>query len=457
MLLGGLIAVNGCSSDTPHGPPEAGGISDHSTNAPKTIASTELTSCDLDYLLAYQEIPMGEGKRNYPPGSYSFHIAAKEGGAECTMTYRGRYDAGSRSEASFTADISAMSSLEQVIRGADIAQNNGHDKTNTALGTHIVFRADYASGEKISIYADGGASTIPAHFSVKPLLDWFTALAEEHGQEWLRRIGEYGETTDEFLPVGERAAAAYVLQDPDPEEGVIDAADVYYVGGRLLCEVSTLYEGSLQSYYALEIIPDEPGRFDVFARQDESVPVQVRWFSGFSNAGEYWDQPSAYALEVTEKQLVLLPRDGGEVVILDRDETYPAAHDAAAMQARLREEYGASGDLSAFATAWETSDGTGDYYLLLRSDGSMVFQHKAKDRPIKLYIGACTLTEDGTVHCLLERFGWGKQPTATALTLARTGHNELVLTETEPGHPLLGQEEIFLTPGTECCFGRLLP
>ncbi|MBR5381509.1 MAG: hypothetical protein IK136_02695 [Oscillospiraceae bacterium] len=456
MLLGGLIAVNGCASGpVVPGPPETGGVVDNSTNAPKTITSTELTSCDFTYLLEYREMPMADGKREYPFGLYEFHIAEKDGKAECSMRFRGVYSPEAARDLAFTADRSALSGLEKVIRDAEVALSNGHDKVNTALGTSIRFSALYASGEKITIWAEGGASTIPDDFRPKPLFDWFTALAVENGQEWLQNVNKYGEPTDAYRPVGERAAGSYVLQSPDEEEGTVDAVDVYYVGGRLLCEVSTLYDGSLMSYYAMEIVPDEPGRFDGAIDQDEAVPVKVKRFSGFSNAGEYWDEPEGYELVLTDRQLLLESDD--DWIILDRDGTYPAPHDAEAMKVSLRAQYGGGRELSDFVSAWEAKDGADSFYLLLRADGSLVFLHKEENRPIRAFVGACVLTEDGAAHCIAERIGWGEMPLSAELTLARTSHNELVLTETEPGTPLLGREELFLTPAAECCFGRLLP
>ena len=180
VLLCGLLAVNGCTSNPIlKDPPTAGGVVDNSTNAPTTIKSTELISCSFEFLLEYMELPMEDGKRPYPSGDYAFYICEKDGMAACTMRYRGSYDENSRRDLEFTTDRSALDELEKVIRDADVARDNGHSKVNSALGVSIMFDARYASDEKITIYAEGGASTVPDHLDPKPLFDWFTALAVE--------------------------------------------------------------------------------------------------------------------------------------------------------------------------------------------------------------------------------------------------------------------------------------
>lgn len=83
----------------------------------------------------------------------------------------------------FTADESVLDRLEKIIRENGLAQFNGHSVRNSAIGSYLDIRADYASGEKITMFGEGGYAVIPYGFSAEPYLEFFAELCREYGHD----------------------------------------------------------------------------------------------------------------------------------------------------------------------------------------------------------------------------------------------------------------------------------
>ena len=55
----------------------------------------------------------------------------------------------------------ALQDLQAIIKKYNLAAINGSDRRNSALGTSLSLKVLYDTNEKISVYAEGGASTLP--------------------------------------------------------------------------------------------------------------------------------------------------------------------------------------------------------------------------------------------------------------------------------------------------------
>jgi len=131
---------------------EGGGTTDSSDpHAPKTIASTELTR----FYAAFLSKPAVD-KSLLPQGKCILEMRAEADGALVTVVCMN-----SGIDLCFTADKAALSDLQALIQKQDLAAINGHSKRNTARGTYLDLTVEYASGERIHAYAEGGASTAP--------------------------------------------------------------------------------------------------------------------------------------------------------------------------------------------------------------------------------------------------------------------------------------------------------
>ena len=166
----------------------SGGVVDRSDrSAPTEIRSRELTSLSAAFLYDPRtgvRDRSGAFHTCWPPvarGEYELAIG-REGEA---VRYRARYrgdEPGESADASGNATAEDLRELEALVRREGFARANGFSKVNSALGNHVEFSAAYASGEKISIYARGGASTVVDGWGPEGLLGFFAALAERDGK-----------------------------------------------------------------------------------------------------------------------------------------------------------------------------------------------------------------------------------------------------------------------------------
>ena len=156
---------------------ECGGTEDRSdVNASKVIASDELASFSATF--EKREVYIGGADAAegwvYPNGRYRFEMKKDEdeGGVSVTADFAGEVY-------TFTAGPETPGRLNRLLKDNDVAAMNGHSKWNSALDTYISLSAVYADGETISIYAEGGASTIPDGWNCIIYIRFFDGLMEE--------------------------------------------------------------------------------------------------------------------------------------------------------------------------------------------------------------------------------------------------------------------------------------
>lgn len=148
---------------------ESGGTSDNSDkNAAKTIMSEELTLFEYDFNYYGDQ---------YAEGHYFLSLKLAEDSSE----YLIRIEAAASAEISGKTDAEALKSLARLIKEQNTASFNGWHKSNTALGSDMRFTAEYASGERISISAEGGVSAAPDIDPV-PYISFFDELAGKNGE-----------------------------------------------------------------------------------------------------------------------------------------------------------------------------------------------------------------------------------------------------------------------------------
>ena len=166
------------------------------------------------------------------------------------------------------------------------------------------------------------------------------------------------------------------------------------------------------AYYAEVIVPDDPQALFLPVSQmpEEGIPVSVRRFSGFSALGEYWDEPDRYRMKLKENALVFTAENGG------KDFTRTAADNLSPRS--ITEEkgreietcYGTGALPAALAGSWTAQDDEGDHVLIIREDGGFIRMVRPADHPVRVYVGACRVAEDGILRCLTEQLGWAEMP-----------------------------------------------
>ncbi|MBR2216430.1 MAG: hypothetical protein IJ849_11855 [Selenomonadaceae bacterium] len=167
----GLVAIGtlcvggtaGCSSQyvEKDGEVTCGGIADSSdSQAPKVIRSDNITKFSLRFLDDGATIRKEADQDPFPVGWYLLTAEPSAEGAVFTLTCDRK---GSLTPLKFTQALPAdsLKELAALIREKDLAAVNGSSKRNTALGTLIDLQVSYDSGEKITVYAEGGVSTVP--------------------------------------------------------------------------------------------------------------------------------------------------------------------------------------------------------------------------------------------------------------------------------------------------------
>lgn len=152
---------------------EGGGTTDNSDpHAPKTIVSTELTRFYAAFLSKN-----AVDAQLAPVGKCVLEMRAE---ADSALVMVACEDMGISLH--FTVDKAALNDLQALIQEHDLAAINGHSKRNTALGTYLDLTVEYASGERIHAYAEGGASTAPpGHWNPAAFAAFFQRLSESNG------------------------------------------------------------------------------------------------------------------------------------------------------------------------------------------------------------------------------------------------------------------------------------
>jgi len=162
-----------------------GSTHDHSSlNAPKTIRSQELTEFSAAFTTSGTPVPDGKAAALCPVGRYTLILKKTPKGAY----YRALCDNGTKPiDLECTVDASALKYLQSVIAKDGLARINGFSKKNSAVGEYLDLTVRYASGEKISAYAEGGISAIAgAHWDPYLYIGAFRTIAENNGHRFIK-------------------------------------------------------------------------------------------------------------------------------------------------------------------------------------------------------------------------------------------------------------------------------
>ena len=123
-----------------------------------------------------------------PVGRYELYLGPDDdGGLICRAKF------GVYVSVEFSPDRSALRELADLLAEIGAADANGYYASNSALGSYLDVKGDYASGEHLSIHAEGGASVGPG-IDFSKVHSFFNDLAEKNG---VRFVTPY--TKDELI------------------------------------------------------------------------------------------------------------------------------------------------------------------------------------------------------------------------------------------------------------------
>ena len=148
-----------CCSDRPAG----GGLADFSApNAPKVISSDNIKKFYLKFKYRGNIAKSSDGNAlpPLPAGVYLLEAERKGDKAHFLLSCDRQ---GTTNPLVFQKDLpaEAMLDLQNIIRKYNLPAINGSNLRNSALGTSLRFLVLYDTDEKITVYAEGGASTLP--------------------------------------------------------------------------------------------------------------------------------------------------------------------------------------------------------------------------------------------------------------------------------------------------------
>lgn len=142
-------------------------IKDLSRDAPKEIASTELTS----FSLSFRNYGGSYGlDSRWPSGSYDWELEKQEDGSY-RMDFRVMGDSYVALNYSDTVSGDYAEGLAKLLTDLGVVGFNGYYKTNSVSKPGYGLYADYASGEKLSVSASGDAGDTCV-FDLPALLDY---------------------------------------------------------------------------------------------------------------------------------------------------------------------------------------------------------------------------------------------------------------------------------------------
>ena len=142
-------------------------IKDLSKDAPKEIASTELTSFSFGFRAYHGSYGLDE---RWPSGSYSWELKKQEDGSY-RMEFRVMGDSYVALDFSDTVSAEYAQGLAKLLTDLGVVGYNGYYKTNSVSKPGYSLYAVYASGERLSVRASGDAGDTCV-FDLPALLDY---------------------------------------------------------------------------------------------------------------------------------------------------------------------------------------------------------------------------------------------------------------------------------------------
>lgn len=222
------------------------------------------------------------------------------------------------------------------------------------------------------------------------------------------------EASPEYTPepaVGfaERISGMYSYCAEGAEDEVY-AVEFYSVDGKLLAEVSVRTEaGGNYSEWAAEFEPMDAEAFN--GGDSLSCAFMSREYSGFSMAGEYWDEPAGCDLAIVEEGLLYTAADGTGS-LLAKDDTQAPVHDTDRIKDAFEQIYeapAAGGDFGSWRAKLREDGRDKELYIELGADGLLWFMKKAENEPLELFRGAYAI-EGELLRFVAERAGYAALP-----------------------------------------------
>lgn len=248
------------------------------------------------------------------------------------------------------------------------------------------------------------------------------------------------ETTPEPIPeitnsFAERLVGTYRTTSEENGETILQ---IYQIQECLIAEVEEEYA----AYYAMEWVPD-PLR--ITGNDTESKDFTVYTFSGFSNAGAYWDSTNQIMVTL-EENVLKIEEEGGNTTSYIRDEGIEPIHDP-----RRYTEFFENVSDHALIGQWSTVSAEGyELYLRIDSDRTMLWSCRKAGQPVEVYIGGISAEqESGKIQIIAERVGWAQMPWLFELQYTIGADGNLILENAGAEELLPFKHEIQLKKATE--------
>ncbi len=216
----------------------------------------------------------------------------------------------------------------------------------------------------------------------------------------------------------ERFCGRYLYEQTGSEDQY--ALELFTVGGRLFGEIR--YQYSDDTWFdetLVEFAEEEESRLP---RTDTNeCTFTAKRSSGFSMAGEYWDNGIVCTLKLTKDGLTIYGEKAGDeplvgteqIALLSRVEDYAPMHDVKTCADNLKQFGYTFNEDTVLQTgtvgSWHTAEDRTLYRTEFAKDGSIRMFAQYPGRPAAIFIGAyCQQGEQ--IHFLVERVGYGEMP-----------------------------------------------
>lgn len=225
---------------------------------------------------------------------------------------------------------------------------------------------------------------------------------------------------DTSTPVTEEnASVTLILKLPGiyksrSDENGETVMQIYRIGDRLIAEFDSEYS----AYYAAELLQNDGQKADGDLSRWEFTAM---YFSGFSNAGEYWDSGNAVSISLTESGVTVESCDGSAeeyIFASDADSIHDTGIYDTFFDDPIYEMYPEE-----YLGRWSTvTDDNTEIFVELSRDGSVTVCRKREGQPIALRVGTGRYIRDGSEMVFMtEQVGWGNQPLMSTLSCGFIG------------------------------------
>ena len=190
-IMVAALLLKGCTAKPGSGNGGTGGSFDHTNrNAPKTIASKQITS--FEYRFNTGNLNQFHD-RNIPYQGCTFRLVGEEDCARCTGCSAGYSGFFAMFNFEFLAPLSSLDDLQAIIDKHNLAKVNGVNKGFIGIVEDYTsrFEVKYESGE--SIFAYNNAGPVLSDKATMDLYDYFVALAKKGSNSFIYTDEEFRE------------------------------------------------------------------------------------------------------------------------------------------------------------------------------------------------------------------------------------------------------------------------